>query len=127
MVIDKFKKLSWTIPLKNDYSQSITTAFSQIAKTLKRESNLLVADDGKEFVKETFNDYLNNNNIRRYSEKISFGAVAAEQFHRTMRNLLKKTEYRRGIADWLSQLPSVIEKYKNTFYSSTKITPTQAF
>ena len=31
----------------------------------------------------------------------------------------------KGNADWVSELPSVIKKYKNTIQSSTKMTPTQ--
>ena len=33
VVIDKFSKFGWTIPLKNKQAQSITDAFSQIFKT----------------------------------------------------------------------------------------------
>ena len=34
VVIDKFSKIGWTIPLKNKYAQSITDAFSQVVKYL---------------------------------------------------------------------------------------------
>ena len=44
-----------------------------------------------------------------------------------MRNLLKKPVFEKGRADWLSELPSVVEKYNNnTIHSSTKMTPIQA-
>ena len=34
--------------------------------------------------------------------------------------------FEKGNADWLSELPSVIKQYNNTFHHSTKMTPIQA-
>ena len=39
---------------------------------------------------------------------------------------MKKLVFEKGRADWLSELPSVVEKYNNTIHSSTKMTPIQA-
>ena len=47
VVVDKFSKFGWTIPLKNKYAQSITDAFSQIVKSSKRKPYFLETDDGK--------------------------------------------------------------------------------
>ena len=126
VVIDNFNKFGWTIPLKNKYAQSITDAFSQIVKSSKRKPNLLETDDGKEYVNKIFNEFLNNNKIKRYSRYTDKGAVFAERFNRTLRNLLKKPVFEKGKADWPSELPSVIKQYKNTIHHSIKMTPVQA-
>ena len=126
VVIDNFSKFGWTIPLKNKFSQSITDAFSEIIKSSNRKPNLLETDDGKEYVNKIFNEFLNNNRIKRYSRYTDKGAVFAERFNKTIRNLLKKPVFEKGNADWLSELPSVIKKYNNTIHSSTKTTPIQA-
>ena len=126
VVIDNFSKFGWTIPSKNKYAQSITDAFSQIIKTSRRKPNLLETDDGKEYVNKIFSEFLNNHNIKRYSRNTALGAVFAERFNRTIRNLLKKPVFEEGIADWLSELPSVIKQYNNTIHHSTKMTPVQA-
>ena len=112
--------------MKNKYAQSITDAFSQIVKTSRRKPNLLEKDDSKEYVKKIFNEFLNSNNIKRYSRITSFGAVFAERFIRTIRNLLKKPVFEKGNANWISELPSVIKQYSNTINSSTKMTSIQA-
>ena len=125
-VVDNFSRFGWTIPLKNKYAQSITDAFSQIIKTSRRKPNLLETDDGKEYVNKIFNEFLNNNKIKRYSRYTDKGAVFAERFNRTIRNLLKKPVFEKGKADWLSELPSVIKKYNNTIHNPTKMTPIQA-
>ena len=83
-------------------------------------------DDGKEYVNKIFNEFLDYNNIKRYSRYIDKGAVFAERFIRTVRSLLKKPVFAKGKADWISELPSVIKKYNNTIHSSTKMTPIQA-
>ena len=126
VVVDNFSKFGWTIPLKNKYAESIKDAFSQIIKTSRRKPNLLETDDVKEYVNKTFNEFLNNHNIKRYSRNTALGAVFAERFNRTLRNLLKKPVFLAGNADWISELPSVIKQYNNTIHSSTKMTPNQA-
>ena len=126
VVIDNFSKYGWTIPLKNKYGQSITDAFSQIIKTSKRKPNPLETDDGMEYVNNIFNEFLIYNNIKRYSRYIDKGAVFAERFNRTIRNLLKKPVFLAGEASWINELPSVIKKYNNSIHSSTKMTPIQA-
>ena len=126
VVIDNFSKFGWTIPLKNKYAQSIPDAFSQIIKTSRRKPNLLETDDGVEYVNKIFNEFLNNNKIKRYSRYTDKGALFAERFNRTLRNLLKKPVFEKGNADWLSELLSVIKKYNNTIHHSTKMNPIQA-
>ena len=126
VVIDNFSKFAWTIPLKNKYAQSITDAFSEIIKSSNRKPNLLETDDGKEYVNKIFNEFLNNNKIKRYSRYTDKGAVFAERFNKTIRNLLKKPVFEKGKVDWLSELLSVIKKYNNTTHHSTKMTPIQA-
>ena len=126
VIIDNFSNFGWTIPLKNKYAQSITDAYSQNIKTSRRKPNLHETDDGKEYLNKNFGELLNNHNIKRYSGKTALGAVFAERFNRTIRNLLKKPAFEKRRADWVSELPSVTEKYKDTIYSSTKMTPIQA-
>ena len=126
VVIDNFSKFGWTIPLKNKFSQSITDAFSEIIKSSNRKPNLLETDDGKEYVNKIFNEFLNNNKIKRYSRYTDKGAVFAERFNKTVRNLLKKPVFEKGNADWLSELSSVVNKYNNTIHNSIKMTPIQA-
>ena len=114
VVIDNFSKFSCTIPLKTKYTQSITDAISQIVKSSKRQPSFLETDDGKEYVNKIFNDFPYNNNIKRYSRITALGAVFAERFNRTIRNLLKTLVFEKRNADWLSEQPSVNKKNQST-------------
>ena len=125
VVFDNFSKYGWTIRLKNKYAQSITDAFSETIKLSNRKPNLFETDDGKEYVNKIFDEFLNKHNIKNYSRNTALGAVFAERFNRTIRNLLKKPVFLAGHADWTSKLTSVVKKY-NTIHSLTKMTPIQA-
>ena len=73
-----------------------------------------------------FNEFLKLNIIKKYSRNKSLGAVFAERFTRTIRNLSKKPVFLKGNAKWLSELPSVFEQYNITIHHSLKITPIDA-
>ena len=112
--------------MKSKYAQSITDAFSQTIKTSRRKPNLLETEDGKEYNNKILNDFLSKHNNKCYSRNTTQGAVFAERFNRTIRNLLKKPVFEKRNANWLSELPFVIKQYNNIIHNSTKTTPIQA-
>ena len=92
----------------------------------KRKPNLLETDRDKGFYSNIFQDFLNKNNIKLHSRNSSFGAVSAERFNRTIRDLLKKIVFEHGDANWIDVLPTITKQYNNRTNSSTKLTPIQA-
>ena len=126
VIIDNFSKFGWTIPLKNKNAQKIKDSFENILISSKRKPNLIESDRGKEFYNNIFQDFLNKNNIRLYSRNSSYGAVFAERFNRTIRNLLKKIVFEQGDAKWIDILPTITEKYNNRRHTSTKLSPKDA-
>ena len=95
VIIDNFSKFAWTSTLKNKYAQTITIEFSNVIIKSKRKPKLIETDDGKEFVNKIFNGYLKQNDIKRYSRFTDKGAVFAERFNRTLRNLLKSQYFKK--------------------------------
>ena len=126
IVIDNFSKYLWTISLKNKYSQTIKTEFSNILTKSKRKPLKIESDRGTEFYNSIFQNFLTSKNIQHYSIYTDKGPSIAERVIRTVRSLLKKPVFEKGNADWLSELPSVVKKYNNTIHSSPKMTPIQA-
>ena len=126
VIIDNYSKCLWAIPLKNKYSQTITNEFSNILTTSKRKPIKIESDRGAEFYNSIFQNFLKSKNIQHYSRYTDKSPSIAERVIRTLRNFLKKPVFLAGNADWLSELPSVIKKYKNTMHSSIKKTPNQA-
>ena len=126
VAIDNFSKFGWTIPLKNKNAQTIKDSFENILLSSKRKPNLIETDRGKEFYNNNFQDFLNENNIKLYSRNSSNGAVFAERFNLTIRDLLKKIVFEQGNAKWIDVLPTITKQYNNRTHSSTKLTPIHA-
>ena len=125
VIIDNFSKFGWTIPLKEN-AQTIKDSFENIIMNSKRKPNLIESDRGKEFYNNIFQDFLNKNVIKLYSRNSSYGAVFAERFNRTIRDLLKKIVFEQGDGKWVDILPKIVKQYNNRIHSSTKLTPVQA-
>ena len=123
VVIDNFSKFGWTSSLKNKNAQTIKDPFENILINSKRKPNLIESDRGKEFYNNIFQDFLNKNNIKLYSRNSSYGAVFAERFNRTIRDLLKKIVFERGDANWIDVLPTITKQYNNRIHSSTRLSP----
>ena len=126
VTIDNFSKYGWTIPLKNKNAQTIKDSFENILINSKRKPNLIESDRGKEFYNIIFQDFLNKNDIKHYSRNSSYGAVFAERFNHTIRDLLKKIVFEQGDAKWIDVLQTITKQYNNRIHLSTKLTPIQA-
>ena len=126
VTIDNFSKYGWTVTLKNKNAQTIKDSFENILTNSKRKPNLIETDRGKEFYNNIFQDFLNKNNIKLYSRNSSYGAVFAERFNRTIRDLLKKIVFEQGDAKWIDVLPTITKQYNNRRHTSTKLSPKDA-
>ena len=126
VIIDNFSKFGWTIPLKKKNAITIKTSFENILIDSKRKPNLIESDRGKEFYNNIFQDFLNKNFIKLYSRNTFLGAVFAERFNRTVRDLLKKPFFEKGDGNWIDILPTITKQYNNRIHSSTKLSPIQA-
>ena len=103
-----------------------TTLFGNLVNISKTKPNLTETDRRKEFYKGIFQNFLNNNDIKPYSRNTSLGAVFAERFNRTMRDLLKRPVFERRDADWIDVLPTITKEYNNRVHTFTKLTRIQA-
>ena len=126
VTIDNFSKFGWTTPLKNKNAQTIKDSFQNILINSKRKPNLIETDRGKEFYNNIFQDFLNKNNIKLYSRNTSLGAVFAERFNRTIRDLLKRPVFEKGDGNWIDILQTITKQYNNRIHSSTKLSPKDA-
>ena len=126
VIIDQFSKFGWTVPLKNKNAQTTKDSFENIFINSKRKPGLIESDCGKEIYNKIFQDFLNANNIKFNSRNSSYGAVFAERFNRTIRDLLKKIVSVQGDTKWIDVLPTITKQYTNRTHSSTILSPIQA-
>ena len=123
VIIDNFSKFGWTVPLKNKSAQIIKDSFENILISSKRKPNLIETDDGSEIVNKLFNNLLNTKKIKRYSRNTALGAVFAERFNHTIRDLLKKLVFEKGDGNWIDILQTITKQYNNRRHTSTKLSP----
>ena len=126
VIRDKFNKYGFTTPLKSKNAQTIKVSFENIIINSKRKPNLIESDGGKEFYNSIFQEFLNLNNIKLYSRNIDLGAVFADRFNRTIRDLLKRPVFEKGDAKRTDILPTVTKQYNNRVHTSTKLSPKDA-
>ena len=126
VIIDNFSKFGWAIPLRNKNAQIIKDSFENILISSKRKPNLIESDRGKEFYNNIFQSLLNNNNIKLYSRNTHLGAIFAERFNKSIRDLLKRIVFEHGDANWIDVLPKITKQYNNRVHSSTKLSPKDA-
>ena len=105
---------------------TIKNSFENILTSSKRKPFLIESDRGRDFYNNIFQDFLNKNDIKLYSRNSSYGAVFAEHFNRTIRDLLKKPVFEKGDGNWIDILPTITKQYNNKVHSSTKLSPIQA-
>ena len=101
-------------------------SFEKILVGAKRKPNFIETERGKEFYNNMFQDFLNNNNNKHYSRNTSPGAVFAERFNRTIRDLLKKVVFERLNANWIDVLSTITKQYSIKTQSSAMLAPIQA-
>ena len=125
VTIDNFSNFGWIVPLKNKNAQTIKDSFENLLISSKRSPKLIESDRVEEFYNNIFQDFLNKTKIKLFPRNSSYGAVFAETFDRTIKDLLKKIVFDRGDAKWIDLLPTITKHCNNRIHSSTKLTPIQ--
>ena len=125
VVIDKISNFGWTVPLKNENAEK-KTLLKKILISSKRKRNFTETDRCKEFYNSIFQNFWNNKKIKHYLRNTSLGAVLAEKFIRTIRDLLKWPVFERGNSNLIDVLHIKTRQYISRVHTWTKLTPIQA-
>ena len=88
VIIDNFSKNLWAIPLKNEYSETITKDFSSILTKSKRNSLKIESNRGTEFYESIFQIFLKSKTKQHYSRFTDKNPSIAERVIRTIHNLI---------------------------------------
>ena len=122
-VIDVFSKYAWVISLKDNKGVSIVNAFRKILKESNRKPNKIWVEKGREFYKNSFKKWLQDNDIVMYSTNNKGKSVFVERFIRTIKNKIYK--YMTSISKnvYIDKLDDIVKKYNNTYHTSIKMKP----
>jgi len=76
--IDIFSKYAWSVPVKNKSESSIVDAFQSISAQ-GRSPQKVQSDAGKEFINESFQKLLKQNNMELFTTNSEIKACVIEQ------------------------------------------------
>jgi len=124
-VIDVFSKYAWSVPLKDKTGKSIVIAFEAIIKRCDRKPDMLWVDRGSEFYKRVVDNWLERNNISRYSTFNEGKAVVIERFNRTLKANMWWNFSANNTHRYIDTLDQLIDEYNNTKHGTIKLTPTE--
>ena len=89
-VIDIISKYAWVVPLKDKKGVTIVNIFQNILDSSKRKPNKIQVDQGSEFYDSSFQNQLDDNDIKLYSTYNPEKSVLAERFIRTLKKKIYK-------------------------------------
>ena len=124
MIIDVFSKYGWIIPLKTKTGLEVAKSFKELFKT--RTPSRLWTDKGREFYNKPVKQLLHKNNVILYSTENEEKSSIVERWNRTIKRNMWKYFTANNTHKYIDILPSLVEKYNNTYHHSIKCTPTQA-
>ena len=122
-IIDVFSKYTWVMPPKTKTGKDITKAFDYIIEGSRRKPSRLWVDKGTEFYNQTFNKYLEQNNIQMYSTHNEGKAVVVERFNRTIKTRLWMYFRANSTTRYFDILPALLQQYNHSVHRSMGMTP----
>ena len=122
-VVDIFSKYAWVVPLKDKKDVSIVNAFQSILKDSNRKSNKIWVDKSSEFYNNSFQKWLQNNDIVKYSTHIEGKSVVAERFIRTLKNKIYKHMASISKNMYIDKLDDIVNEYNNAYHTTIKMKP----
>lgn len=124
-VIDVFSKYGWAYPLKDKSAKSIIHGFETLFKSTSRRPVRLFSDKGKEFINQTFQHFLKQNDIKYiHTHNPDIKCAIVERWQRTIKSKLFKSFTANGNECYVNGLlEKVVHAYNHTFHRTIKMKP----
>ena len=122
-VIDIFSKYASIVPLKDKKGLSIVNVFQKVLDKSARKSNKIWVDKGSEFYNNSFQKWLEDNDIEIYSITNKEKSVVAERFIRTLETKIYK--YTTSISKnvYIDKLDDIVNDYNNRYHRTINMKP----
>ena len=125
-VVDVLSKYAWAVPVKRKNAETMIGAFKLLLKKAKpRKPEKLHTDEGKEFTSVDVEDFLNAQDIQRFSTHSDTKAAIAERFNRTLNGLMNRYFTAEKTNRWVDVLDDLLENYNNAEHSTIKKAPVE--
>ena len=121
--IDLFSKKAYAVALKNKSNVEVNRGLREIIKKIRPKS--IRSDNGSEFISDSFQTILRNNNIAQVlsTPGLPQSNGQVERFNGIIKKLINKDMMYNGTYDWKTSLQKLIDNYNNAYHSIVKDTP----
>ena len=126
-VIDIWSRYVWVRSLRNKESKTVNAAMADILKE-NRKPQLLMSDNGSEFISRSFRKLMSDNGIgQAFAEPGDHHRMGiVERFNKTIRGAITKYMTAFKTKSYVGVLDKLVNNYNNTEHSSTGSTPIEA-
>mgnify|MGYP001151065194 CR=1 FL=1 len=127
-VIDIYTRYAWVIALKNKTNTVCTAALQKILAESGRKPEILMSDNGSEFISRSWKALLKTNNIEpSYAEPGDHHRQGIiERFNKTLRTRIENYKTAYKTERWIDVLDKLVYNYNHTVHSSIGSAPVNA-
>ena len=118
-VVDVFSKYGWIVPFKTKTGKEVAMTFQKLFTTNASPSRLWT-DKGTEFYNQQLKRVLTAHNVTLDPTENEEKSSVVERWNRTMKNMWKYFTA-NNTQKYIDVLPSMLEKYNNTYHRSIKL------
>ena len=120
-VIDVFIRYGRIVPLRTKTGKEVAQAFRKLF--LANHPSRLWTDNSTELYNQQLKAVLAANNVTLYPAENEEKSSVVERWNNTMKNIMWKYFTANNTQKYIDVLPSLVEKYNNTYHQSIKLTP----
>ena len=122
-VIDIFSKYASIAPLKDKKGVSIVGAFQKVLDKSARKPNKIWVDKGSEFYNNSFQKWLEDNDIEMYWITNKGKSAVAKRFIRTLKTKIHKYTTLISKNVYIDKLDDIVNEYNNRYHRTINMKP----
>ena len=125
--VEILSRYAFAIPVYRKDGESMTKSVNLLLKKFRERfgkyPNSVQFDEGKEFCNVGIRNVLKSHDVNYFSTKSEKKAAIVERFNRTLKTMMWKYFYSKGIYAWIDVLDELVKNYNGTKHGSTLIKP----
>jgi len=120
--IDCLSKIAYLKPIKSKDSKEIVKAVREILDEVGHVDRICT-DRGAEFKANQFQNLLKERGIHHFFAGGTGAATIVERFHRTIRGLIARYQYKHNTMTYIDKLSDILKNYNHSYHRSIKMRP----
>ena len=112
-IIDVWSRYAWSVPMKSKNAADTLQAVREVIDSSGRKPEFIWVDEGKEFYNSQMTEYIDTNDIKRYSTFGEGKSVMVERLNRTLKEQMWKRFTELQTHNWIDHQESLLNWYNH--------------